>query len=115
MELVSVSTTVGAPGVGGGGPGVGVSPAGGSEPPEVHSDEVYCMDYISDMKVSDATQLTAQGGLLFIQDTWKPDWEKPIQVSIAPVNTPPSIAHVLHMTHTRNSCPYKFVISSFGS
>ena len=84
MDLVSVWPSGG---VTKGGGALSSPPVGCAEslqpppPPEVHSDEVYCMDYISDMKVSDATQLTSQGGLLFIQDTWKPDWEKPIQVS----------------------------------
>ena len=51
-----------------------------SETPEVHSDEVYCMDYISDMKVTDALNLTNEGGLLFLEDTWRTEWEKPVQV-----------------------------------
>merc|ERR1712226_812916 len=48
--------------------------------PEVHSDEVYCMDYISDMKVADGHNLQGEGGLLLLEDTWRSEWERPLQV-----------------------------------
>ncbi len=77
-----------------GGPHYSASPCGSlavsngylatMETPEVHSDEVYSMDYISDMKVADSANLMLDAtGLLYLEDSWRTEWEKPIQVPLS--------------------------------